>query len=183
MGARGGEQPAWVVAVPPFTGSAAAVSAAVTPVKRLTDIGSDYFAWADGGKTITWAIGSTFFRRSFDTIDFGPSEPASDTAKPAAATRRKETRGNEKADREGSARSRQKRRACRGRRRDPACDAQGVVVLRRYDHHVEGDEVINGGDIVVTDNRITAIGRGAKAPPTLRVIDVRGKFITLGLRR
>ena len=69
----------WVAAVPPFTGSAASVSvrSPSLPVKRLTDIGSDYFAWADGGKTITWAIGSTFFRRSFDTIDFGRGALAS----------------------------------------------------------------------------------------------------------
>jgi imidazolonepropionase-like amidohydrolase len=68
----------WVVAVPPFTGTAPSVSVRgpSLPVKRLTDIGSDYFAWAEEGKTITWAIGSTFFRRSFDTIDFAPTEPS-----------------------------------------------------------------------------------------------------------
>lgn len=32
------------------------------PVSRH---GADYFAWADGGRTVTWAVGSTFFRRAF----------------------------------------------------------------------------------------------------------------------
>ena len=56
----------WLIAVPPFTGTAATVSvrSPSLPATRLTDIGADYFAWADGGKTVTWAIGSTFFSRA-----------------------------------------------------------------------------------------------------------------------
>ena len=77
----------WVVAVPPFTGTAASVSVRgpSVPVKRLTDVGADYFAWADGGKTITWAIGSTYFRRAFDTISFAP-EPDAGRAGGAGST-------------------------------------------------------------------------------------------------
>ena len=175
----------WVVAVPPFTGSAASVSvrSPSLPVKRLTDIGSDYFAWADGGKTITWAIGSTFFRRSFDTIDFGPSEPASDTAKPAEGAKPEEKKPEET-----------KKPAAKDpldldknvERVEvvvevPRAMPKGTVVLRGATIITsKGDEIINGGDIVVTDNRITAVGRGAKAPADARVIDVRGKFITPG---
>jgi hypothetical protein len=29
---------------------------------RLTSVGADYTAWADGGATVTWAVGSTFHR-------------------------------------------------------------------------------------------------------------------------
>ncbi len=32
------------------------------PVSRL---GADYFGWADAGRTVTWAVGSTFFRQAF----------------------------------------------------------------------------------------------------------------------
>ena len=42
------------------------------PLKKLTDIGADYAAWADGGKTITWAIGASFFRLPFDSVVFPP---------------------------------------------------------------------------------------------------------------
>jgi Amidohydrolase family/WD40-like Beta Propeller Repeat len=35
-------------------------------VRRLTDAGADFFAWADGGRTITWALGSTFYRRTLN---------------------------------------------------------------------------------------------------------------------
>ena len=45
---------------------------ATVPLKKLTDIGADYAGWADGGKTITWAVGSSFFRLPFDSIVFDP---------------------------------------------------------------------------------------------------------------
>src|SRR5260370_6227545 len=45
---------------------------ASVPVKRLTDIGADYFAWADDGKTVTWAVGSRLFREPVSAISFEP---------------------------------------------------------------------------------------------------------------
>jgi Tol biopolymer transport system component len=30
--------------------------------RKLTRVGADFFDWADGGRTITWAVGSTFYR-------------------------------------------------------------------------------------------------------------------------
>jgi imidazolonepropionase-like amidohydrolase/Tol biopolymer transport system component len=30
--------------------------------RKLTDVGADFFAWADQGRTITWALGSNFYR-------------------------------------------------------------------------------------------------------------------------
>jgi hypothetical protein len=42
------------------------------PAKRLTDIGADYFGWADDGKTITWAVGASFFREPLSAISFEP---------------------------------------------------------------------------------------------------------------
>src|SRR5207245_7441207 len=44
------------------------VNSRSVPLKKLTDVGTDYFDWADDGKTITWAIGSSFFRHAFDTV-------------------------------------------------------------------------------------------------------------------
>ncbi|MCL7960526.1 MAG: hypothetical protein M8861_10060, partial [marine benthic group bacterium] len=70
----------WLVAVPPYTGSAASVNVRgpAVPVQRITDIGADYFAWADGGETMSWAIGSTFFQRPFDSVDFTPDGDETD---------------------------------------------------------------------------------------------------------
>lgn len=32
--------------------------------RRLTDVGADFIGWADGGRAVTWALGSTFHRRA-----------------------------------------------------------------------------------------------------------------------
>src|SRR5207247_8992553 len=48
------------------------VSKPSVPSKRLTDIGADYFGWADDGKTISWAVGASFFRQPLSAITFEP---------------------------------------------------------------------------------------------------------------
>ena len=42
--------------------------------RRITDVGADFFEWADGGKTITWAVGSTFYRRPLADIKLNPPD-------------------------------------------------------------------------------------------------------------
>ncbi len=46
-----------------------------SPLKKLTDMGADYADWTDGGKTITWAVGSSVFRLPFDSVVFTSSRP------------------------------------------------------------------------------------------------------------
>ncbi|HXM94505.1 MAG TPA: amidohydrolase family protein [Candidatus Dormibacteraeota bacterium] len=64
----------YVIAMPVVGGETPTVNVmtASVPVKRLTDIGADYFAWADDGKTITWAIGSSLFREPLSAVSFEP---------------------------------------------------------------------------------------------------------------
>jgi Tol biopolymer transport system component len=168
----------WLVAVPPYTGTAASVSVRnpSLPAKRLTDIGSDYFAWADDGKAITWAIGSTFFRRSFDTIDFGPApEPAG--AKPEQDKDKKAEEAKKKDPLDLDKNVERIEVAIELPRATP----KGTIALRGATLITsKGDEVIPNADIVITDNRITAIGKGVKIPAGAKVIDARGKFITPG---
>ena len=179
----------WVVAVPPFTGTppSVGVRSPSLPVKRLTDIGSDYFAWADGGKTITWAIGSTFFRRSFDTIDFGPASAADAASATAGKPAEEGAKPDQKAEEAKKAAAKDPLDLDKNVERVevvveiPRAMPKGTVVLRGATLITsKGDEVIQNGDVVVTDNRITAIGRGVAVPAGAKVIDVRGKFITPG---
>jgi len=64
----------YVIAMPVVGGEPPTVNIATpaVPTKRLTDIGADYFAWADDGKTITWAVGASFFREPLSAISFEP---------------------------------------------------------------------------------------------------------------
>lgn len=51
------------------------VSAANTAARVFGETGVDYLAWADSGKTVTWAAGSSFFHQSLDAVQnqSGPS--------------------------------------------------------------------------------------------------------------
>src|SRR5207253_6489166 len=44
----------------------------------LTDVGADSFGWADNGKTITWALGASFFRQPVSTVTFDPEKKPTD---------------------------------------------------------------------------------------------------------
>lgn len=183
-----------LVAVPPVGGEGPSVSVRGTagvPTRRITDIGADYFAWADGGETLTWAIGSTFYRRPFDSLDFG--------REPAASAEEADAEDAEGAEREADA---------------PAGGDQGgdgepdepldlhpsveafpvVVELPRATPRgtiaitgatlvtMDGDEVVEDGTVVVTDNRITAVGPSAEVeiPGGAEVVDASGKWIVPG---
>ena len=164
----------WLVAVPPYTGNAATVNvrSPSMPVKRLTDIGADYFAWADEGKTITWALGSSYFRRPFDTITF-EEPPAPD----AGDKEKKEPPAKDPLDLDKTV-----------QRVDvtvelPRNTPKGTIALRHATVITEkGGEVIRDGDIVVTDNRIAAIGPSGRVriPAGAKEIDARGKYVIPG---
>src|SRR5438477_839817 len=60
------------------------VSSPSVPLKKLTDVGADSFAWADDGKTITWSLGSSFFRQAVSTVTFDAPERRPDDAETKA---------------------------------------------------------------------------------------------------
>ncbi len=127
---------------------------------RLTSIGADFFNWADGGKTITWAIGSTYFRQSLASVVTGhvdaPAEPDTERKNVEAISVGVEV---------------------------PRDIPQGKLVLRGATAiTMRGDEVIPNADILITDNHITAIGaRGSiTIPPDATIRDIAGKYILPG---
>src|SRR5882724_8772090 len=64
----------YVLAMPSVGGEAPTimVNGPAVPMKKVTDIGADYYGWADDGKTVAWAIGSSYFRQPFSSISFEP---------------------------------------------------------------------------------------------------------------
>jgi len=167
----------YILAVPVTGGDAPTVniSSPSVPVKKLTEVGADSFAWADNGKTITWSVGSSFFRQPLATVKFDaaqppPTEPGAEP-KPVAEEKPKvkEPPKYEEIPVEIEA-----------ARYTP----KGTVVLRGARIiTMHGDEVIPKGDIVITDNRIVAVGkRGAVTIPAgAKSIDVKGSTIMPGI--
>jgi len=56
--------------------------------RKLTEVGADFFGWADHGRTITWALGSHFYRVALESAgDARPHSFAADVQLPRAVTR------------------------------------------------------------------------------------------------
>jgi hypothetical protein len=163
----------FLIAMPAAGGDTPTISvnAPSVPVKQLTDIGADDFQWADDGQTMTWALGSSFFRQAISTITYDPpktegadAEKKDEEAKPSPKKSRAE----------------EIEITIEQPRRKPT----GTIVLRGAKIiTMKGDEVIPDGDLVVTDNRIVAVGKrgSVTVPAGARVMDVKGATIMPGI--
>ncbi len=127
--------------------------------RKLTQVGADFFGWANGGRTVTWAVGSTFYRAGFELpptaaageapgrIPLGPVESF------AAVVER------------------------------PRDLPRGTLLLRGATAiTMDGDEILRDADILIRDNRIAAIGvRGdVDVPAGTPVRDLQGRYVVPG---
>ena len=131
--------------------------------RRITDVGADYFEWADGGRTITWSVGSTFYRRPLNDVrlnDAGEPGWSADAPSPKRGTQAFEA-------------------VVEVPRDDPAGDLlmRGARVIT-----MRGEEVIEDADVLIHSGRVAALGkRGSVATPKdAEVRDVSGKTIVPG---
>lgn len=187
----------YLIAMPTVGGEAPTVnvSSATVPAKRLTDIGADYFAWADDGKTITWAVGASLFREPVSAISFeAPKEEkkegekkdgdkeASDKKEAAASAEvKKEEKKEDKKFKEQDKNVEEIAVTVEAPRKTP----KGTVVLRgatviTMKGAASSEEVLKNADIVVENNRIKSVGAKGSVPAGAKVIDVRGKTIVPG---
>jgi Tol biopolymer transport system component len=179
----------YVIAMPVVGGDAPTVDVTTpsVPVKRLTDIGADYFNWADDGKTITWAVGASLFREPLSAISFEPpkEEEKKDGDKKDTATQTADANKDEKKD--------EKKEPKKLKEEDknvqeiavglevPRKTPKGTIVLRGATVvTMKGDEVLKNADIVVEDNRIKSVGPKGAIPAGAKVFDVAGKTIVPG---
>jgi Tol biopolymer transport system component len=162
----------WLLPMPEVGGEPIKVSVTgpSVPVKKLTDIGADYFAWSKDGKTITWAIGHTFFREPLSAISFdAPKDEKKDKDAAASAEPHK--------FKEQDKNTEEFKVSLEVPRKTP----HGTVVLRGANViTMKGDEIIKNADIVVENDRIKSIGAKGAVPAGAKVIDVTGKTITPG---
>jgi Tol biopolymer transport system component len=146
----------YLIAVPQVGGPAPVIDLANPTVSRhrITKVGAEYFDWADDGKTVTWAVGSTFFRLPLSQVlDSKDGEAEAKATKVVAVVEVPR-----------------------------ATPTESVVLRGATVITMKGDEVITDADVVVVAGRIAAVGkRGQVAVPAgAAVRDVAGKFITPG---
>ncbi len=175
----------WVVAVPTVGGGVPTVSvrSPSVPARRITDIGADYFGWADGGETILWAIGSTVYRRPFSSVDFTPpnrtgARAAADTAAtPGAEVAPDSAATSDPLDLDSAVVATEIAMEFeRATPRGSVLLSGGTVIP------MTGDGPLRNRDVLVTDNRIAAIGPSGtlSVPSGAEIVDVSGQYLLPG---
>jgi Tol biopolymer transport system component/imidazolonepropionase-like amidohydrolase len=163
------------------------------PVYRLSDDAGGYVLWADGGKTLTWALGSTFYRLPLSSaVDFARAERRKAEAKAKKETEAKASEAAEKSDEKKEAQEKEKVEEARVPKAEtiaialsmPRPAPQGSWVLRGARVvTMKGDEVLENADVYVAGNRIAAIGPsgGVTIPAGTLALDGTGKTVIPGL--
>jgi Tol biopolymer transport system component len=131
--------------------------------RKLTSVGADFFGWADGGRTITWAVGSTFHRLPLDSVALAPAGVAGTGARPLD--------GQDGVE------------AFPAIVEVPRDMPHGTLLLRGATAiTMRGDEVIAHADVLIRDNRIAAVGKRGEVdvPREAEIRDAAGRFIVPG---
>ncbi len=159
------------------------------PVYRLSDDAGGYVRWADGGKTITWGLANAFYRLPIaSAVEFARAErrKAEEKAKKEEAQKSEPSTDKEKADKEKE--KVQDARVPKSETIEIALTAPrpapgGSFVLRGARViPMQGDTVLENADVLVTGNRIAAVGASGtlSVPPGAKVYEARGETIIPG---
>jgi Tol biopolymer transport system component len=178
------------VATIPQTGkvvniSVADAESAQFPARELTELGGEFPCWAADGKTIHWSLGNAHF-----VYDVDAAQAFDDSVKKVTAVKRDSTQlkadslakaklGEGKYDSSKQFLPVENQVKVYYQRDMP----QGTVLLKGARIiTMEGDQIIESGDILVENNRIKAIGATGSltAPANVKVYDVAGKTIVPG---
>jgi Tol biopolymer transport system component/imidazolonepropionase-like amidohydrolase len=173
--------PGVVTAEPPEV----SIKDGAVPVFRLSADAGTYAAWADGGKTLTWALGPTFHRlRLAQALSFARDEKrkAAEKAKDAGRAAKAAAPGKE-----GGVADELKVPASESIEVTltvPRPSPSGSFALRHARIiTMNGEAVLNDADLVVTGNRIAAVGPSGTVaiPEDARSLDAAGTTIIPGL--
>jgi Tol biopolymer transport system component/imidazolonepropionase-like amidohydrolase len=179
---------AWVTALPSLGAQTVDIElgGAALPLAQFSDEGGEWVNWADGGKTITWIWGPTYHRIAFDKA-WPPPEP--EAGKDGAKNDAKNDAKKKPASKKGDEAKDEKKKLPESRSLEitlsvPRAKPSGTVLYTGARIvTMKGDEVLERGAIVVTDDRIAAIGSvgSVSVPSGAKVVDVTGKTIIPGL--
>lgn len=173
----------WLGAEPPTVTVGEAVGN--FPMRKISDIGAQFPAWSADGSRVHWSIGNAHVvydvarGRAFDDSvrRAGPAGGRGGAPGDSAGAGGRGGRGG------GAPAPMFQPTETRIRVAAPRDIPSGSVVLRGARIvTMKGAEVIENGDVLITNNRIVSVGRrgSARAPAGARVIDVSGKTIVPG---
>ncbi|NQW05688.1 MAG: PD40 domain-containing protein [Acidobacteria bacterium] len=183
----------YMVTVPPIGNPTPTVSIAASssvPTWRLTKVGGDFVGWTNNSATAFYSIGRSFFMHN---LAMAAEVDATNRATALAETERAATATTAAAPTSETPAAPKPPKPPTYEYDPHRVDIEvivdkdkptGVIALRNARLiTMKGDEVITRGDIVITDNRITAIGEAGKVtiPKGATVRDLKGKTIMPGL--
>ncbi len=184
----------YVVTVPKYgqtpTISVSNPNSASFPSWKLTTFGGEFPTWSNDGKTVHWSLGKAFF--SYNLEDAKKLEKEVEDKKKArkeelAKMPDDKRKDEEKKDKEAAKKNKDAETylpieldinvAIKRDIPEGAALLKGARIIT-----MNGDEVIENGDILVVNNRIKAIGKSGslEIPKKTEVIDVNGKTIIPG---
>jgi len=135
------------------------------PYSRITDVGADFYDWAEGGHIIAWSIGSSYYRRPLNQVTlFNPAEEKRGIDVPATGQKGMEV--------------------FHANVTVPRDIPEGALLLKGATVVTMGEKgLLQKADLLVVNNRIAALGpeSSLRVPEGADVIDMSGKFIIPGL--
>jgi len=189
----------------PMTGKTVTISVADAgsaqfPARKLTKLGGEFPSWESDGKKVHWSLGNAHFVYDVDAAkSFDDSVKAAKRriADSIAAIKPGLPADSAKAKADSLVKAKADSLKKAGPKKPEAYEAietavkvyyqrdvpQGVVLLKGARIiTMEGDQVIDNGDILVENNRIKAIGASGSlsVPAGAKVVDVAGKTIVPG---
>ena len=151
----------------------------VVPVIRLSDDAGTYVDWSERGTVLTWALGDTFYRLPIrQALEFAANRKRIGESTPKTTDSTDAT--PKAADERRVAPPQTNRVSLTSPRSAPSGSVlfQGARVISMV-----GDEVLERADVLVTNNRIAAVGPAGSvvAPVGATRLDASGKTIIPGL--
>lgn len=179
--------------------SVAEASAAIFPAKKLTELGGEFPAWEADGNKVHWSLGNAHFIYDVDrakVFEDSLKQAKKDEEKKKTDSLAKAGTAKIKTDTTKKvADSLAKKDA--PKKEDPSYKPEEVQVKVYYAKDfpagtvllkgariltMNGNEVIENGDVLVVNNRIKAVGKSGslQVPGNAKVIEVNGKTIVPG---
>jgi len=140
--------------------------------------------WSNGGDTINWAIGSSIFERTLSSVEFREADESEndDTESGEHESKENKTAFTPLDEHEAVVLTPFEVVTTRNTPTGSFLLSGGNIITMSGDTTEEMSKALNNADVLVTDNRISAIGpQGSlEVPSDTEVIDVAGKWITPG---
>ncbi len=172
--------------------SVAEAKSAAFPSKLLTEMGGEFSSWEANGKVIHWSLGAAHFTYDIDkSYAFDDSLAMAKKAEDLAATLAKsDTTKKDSTSKDNIAKKNDKKETPKFKATEHWVNVYyekdiptGTVLLKNARIvTMNGDEVIEGGDVYIVNNRIKAIGKSGtlQVAANTAVVDVSGKTIIPG---